>query len=117
MRRDTFQAIADPTHRAILDMVAYQPLNINAIAGQFEVSRTAIYKHIKILVECGLVAIQQQGRERFCEAQLAHLSEVAMWMDQYKAFWKTKHDVPEEPENVKEKKAGKHKKKKSGKKK
>ncbi|MGY0040970.1 ArsR/SmtB family transcription factor [Pedobacter sp. NJ-S-72] len=70
MRRDVFQAIADPTRREILNMIANQSLNLNAVADNFEISRPAISKHIKILTECGLVSIKQQGRERICEAKL-----------------------------------------------
>jgi DNA-binding transcriptional ArsR family regulator len=92
MRRDTFQAIADPTRRAILGMVASEPLNVNAVAGHFDVSRTAIYKHLKILTECGLIVVQQQGRERFCEARLDKLSEVSDWIEQYSRYWNKKLD-------------------------
>lgn len=87
MRRDVFQAIADPTRREILNMIAHQPLNINAVAENFEVSRTAIYKHIKMLTECGLVVITQFGRERYCEARLELLTEVADWVEQYRKVW------------------------------
>jgi DNA-binding transcriptional ArsR family regulator len=83
MRRDTFQAIADPTRREILNMIAYTSLNVNSVAGNFEVSRTAIYKHLKILTECGLVVIRTSGRERYCEARLEKLSEVADWLERY----------------------------------
>jgi DNA-binding transcriptional ArsR family regulator len=92
MRRDTFQAIADPTRRAIIGMVASEPLNVNAVASQFDVSRTAIYKHLKILTECGLIVIRQQGRERFCEAKLDQLSEVSDWIEQYSKYWNNKLD-------------------------
>jgi DNA-binding transcriptional ArsR family regulator len=88
-RRDVFQAIADPTRRQIISMVARQPLNLNAIAEKFEVSRQAVSLHVKILMECGLVRIKQQGRERYCEAKLKKLSEVAEWVDQYRQFWTT----------------------------
>lgn len=87
MRRDVFQAIADPTRRAIIGMIALQSMNINAVAGNFDVSRTAIYKHIKILTECGLVSVKQQGRERYCEARLEKLHEVSDWVEQYRQFW------------------------------
>lgn len=92
MRRDVFQAIADPTRRAIISMIAKQSLNLNAVAEHFEVSRPAISKHIKILTECGLVVIKQQGRERFCEAKLQKLNEVHNWVEQYRKFWTTKLD-------------------------
>lgn len=86
-RRDVFQAIADPTRRQIIGMVATQSLNLNAIADNFDVTRQAISLHIKILTECGLIVIRQQGRERYCEARLDKLNEVSEWVDQYKQFW------------------------------
>jgi DNA-binding transcriptional ArsR family regulator len=92
MRRDVFQAIADPTRRAIINMIAHQSLNLNSVAEQFDVSRPAISKHIKILTECGLIVIKQQGRERFCEAKLETLNEVSGWVEQYKQFWTAKLD-------------------------
>jgi DNA-binding transcriptional ArsR family regulator len=66
MRRDVFQAIADPTRRKIINMISQQSLNLNSVAENFHVSRPAISKHIKILTECGLIEIKQQGRERYC---------------------------------------------------
>jgi DNA-binding transcriptional ArsR family regulator len=92
MRRDAFQAIADPTRREILNMIAYQSLSVNAVAEKFDVSRTAIYKHVKILTECGMVVIKQQGRERYCEARLKKLGEVYEWIDQYSKFWTQRLD-------------------------
>ncbi len=92
MRRDVFQGIADPTRREILNMISQQPLNVNAVAGQFDTSRTAIYKHIKILTECGLIVVKQQGRERFCEARLQKLGEVSDWIEQYRQFWNIRLD-------------------------
>jgi len=87
MRRDTFQAIADPTRREILSMIAYKSLNVNSVTEHFDVSRTAIYKHIKILTECGLIVMKQEGRERYCEAHMEKLNEVSHWVDQYRKFW------------------------------
>jgi DNA-binding transcriptional ArsR family regulator len=95
MRRDVFQAIADPTRRAIISMVAAQSLNLNAVAENFNVSRPAISKHIKILTECGLITIKQQGRERVCEAKLDKLNEVSDWVEQYRKFWTEKLDALE----------------------
>ncbi len=92
MRRDVFQAIADPTRRQIINMVAHQSLNVNAVAEKFDVSRTAIYKHIKLLTECGLIEVKQKGRERFCEARLEKLNQVSDWVAQYKQFWEQKLD-------------------------
>jgi len=93
MRRDVFQAIADPTRRTIIDMIAHQSLNLNAVAENFDISRPAISKHIKILTECGLIVIKQQGRERYCEAQLQKLNEVSNWIEQYRVFWTKKLDA------------------------
>lgn len=95
MRRDVFQAIADPTRREILHMLAHKPLNLNTVAENFDVSRPAISKHIKLLTECGLITIRPLGRERFCEAQLDKLSEVSDWVEQYRKFWNTKLDALE----------------------
>lgn len=92
MRRDVFQAIADPTRRQIIGMIAYKSLNVNTVAEKFDVSRTAIYKHLKILTECGLVVIRQQGRERHCEAKLGKLSEVSEWVEQYRKLWTERFD-------------------------
>lgn len=95
MRRDVFQAIADPTRREIINMIAHQSLNLNSIADKFNVSRPAISKHIKILTECGLITIRQQGRERHCEAKLQKLNEVSDWIEQYRKFWTNKLDALE----------------------
>lgn len=93
MRRDVFQAIADPTRREIINLIAHKSLNLNAVAENFDVSRPAISKHIKILMECGLLVINQQGRERFCEAKLEKLTEVSDWIEQYRKFWNAKLDA------------------------
>ncbi len=95
MRRDVFQAIADPTRRAIINMIAHESLNLNSVADKFQQSRPAISKHIKILTECGLITIKQQGRERYCEAKLQKLNEVSDWVEQYKKFWTVKLDALE----------------------
>jgi len=92
MRRDVFQAIADPTRRQILNLVAYQSLNLNAIAENFEVSRPAVSQHIKILTECGLLLIRKQGRERYCEARLQQLTEVADWIEPFRKMWTQRFD-------------------------
>ena len=92
MRRDVFQAIADPTRRAILDLLAQQSLTLNGVAEHFPISRPAISKHIKILTECGLVVIHQRGRERICEVQLDKLNEVSDWVEQYRLTWERRFD-------------------------
>jgi len=91
-RRDVFQAIADPTRRAILGLLAMQSLTLNAVAENFDISRPAISKHVKVLEECGLISIKQQGRERYCEAKLEKLNEVSAWIEQYRKFWENKLD-------------------------
>ncbi len=95
MRRDVFQAIADPTRREIITMVAHQTLNLNSVAEKFDISRPAISRHIKILTECGLKVINQKGRERYCEAKLQQLNEVSDWIEQYRVFWTKKLDALE----------------------
>lgn len=113
MRRDVFQAIADPTRREIINLVAFKPQNLNSIAENFDVSRSAISQHIKILEECGLIMIKQQGRERFCEAKLEKLTEVHEWTEQYRKFWAQKFDslrkFLESETKTSKKKALKHK--------
>jgi DNA-binding transcriptional ArsR family regulator len=89
-RRDVFQAIADPNRRAILNLLADNKLSLNGVAENFDISRPAISKHIKILVECGLVVIKQSGRERYCEAKFEKLNEVIDWAEQYRKFWTSK---------------------------
>lgn len=96
MRRDVFQAIADPTRREIINLIAYKSLNLNAVSDHFKISRPAISKHIKILTECGLVMIRQEGRERYCDAQLHKLKEVATWAETYRTFWTKKLDALED---------------------
>ena len=92
MRRDVFQAIADPTRRAIIQILAKRSVNLNAVAENFDISRPAISRHIKILRECGLITIKQEGRERYCYARLQHLQDVSKWVDQYRRFWTAKLD-------------------------
>ncbi|MEO5999370.1 MAG: metalloregulator ArsR/SmtB family transcription factor [Chitinophagaceae bacterium] len=92
-RRDVFQAIADPTRREIINLIAHKSLNLNAIAENFDVSRPAISQHIKILTECGLVIIKKQGRERYCEASLKQLNQVSDWIEQYREFWEGRFDA------------------------
>jgi DNA-binding transcriptional ArsR family regulator len=90
MRRDVFQAIADPTRRDIIGLLVNKSLTLNGIAENFDISRPAISKHIKILQECGLVVIRQEGRERYCEVQPEPLQEVNLWTEQYKNLWNSK---------------------------
>ena len=92
MRRDVFQAIADPTRREIIGLLVHKSLNVNDVSNQFGISRPAVSKHLKILTECGLVLIEQKGRERYCRAQPEKLGEVADWIEQYRIFWNEKLD-------------------------
>ena len=87
MRRDVFQAIADPNRRAILSLLAQQRLTLNAVAENFRISRPAVSRHIKILKECGLVVVIPQGRERFVEARFDKLEEVSNWLEEYRQLW------------------------------
>jgi len=93
MRRDVFQAIADPTRREIINLIAHRSLNLNSIADNFQLSRPAISKHIKILTECGLVTIRQEGREHYCSMDFRQFKEVADWVEQYRIFWTEKLDA------------------------
>ena len=86
-RRDVFQAIADPTRREIIALIAREPQNLNAISANFEISRQAISLHIKILEECGLIKITPDGNNRFCKAKLEKLTEVHDWVEQYREMW------------------------------
>lgn len=90
-RRDVFQAIADPVRRDILNMLKHQQLNLNSIAGNFDISRPAISQHIKILTECGLVVISQQGRERYCYLQPKKMSEVNDWLEPFRKLWEERY--------------------------
>jgi DNA-binding transcriptional ArsR family regulator len=92
-RRDVFQAIADPTRREIINLIAHKSQNLNSIAENFDVSRQAISVHIKILTECGLIVIKKQGRDRFCEAKFQQLSQVSEWVEQYRQLWEGRFDA------------------------
>ena len=92
MRRDVFQAIADPVRRNIIGLLAHQSLNVGSIAEQFDISRPAISKQIKILKECGLVGIEKQGRESVCRLLPERLHEVDEWIAEFRRFWDTSFD-------------------------
>jgi DNA-binding transcriptional ArsR family regulator len=87
MRRDVFQAVADPTRRDIIHMTSKETLTLNEVADRFDISRQAISKHIKILTDCGLIIIKADGRERYCSAQLRPLREISDWVGQYRKQW------------------------------
>ena|SRR5687767_2289397 len=90
MRRDVFQAIADPTRRDIISLVARNSMTPNDVAASFDVSRQAISKHIKILMECGILMIDQQGRERYYSLQPKKLAQVADWIEPFRTMWEDK---------------------------
>lgn len=108
MRRDIFQAIADPNRRAIIGLLSNQKLTVNAVAEHFPISRPAISRHIKILKECGLVVVRKQGRERYCEARLEPLNEVAKWVEQSQKVWDQRLDRLDEYLSELQKKEKKH---------
>ena len=86
-RRDVFQAIADPTRREIIDLLSQQSMNLNAIAEHFAITRPAVSNHIRILNECGIIVIEQVGRERFCKIQPDRLKRVSDWVGKYEDLW------------------------------
>jgi len=92
MRRDVFQAIADPIRRDIIALLAQEVLSVNAIADHFDISRPAVSKHLKILNECGVVSFSQQGRVRYCMIQPSALIPASLWLDRYKQLWEDRLD-------------------------
>jgi len=90
MRRDIFQAIADPTRRAIIALIALQAMTPNAIAENFNTTRQAVSKHLRVLTECELVTQEQHGREIYYSLQLERLKEVDHWLNQYRKLWETR---------------------------
>ncbi len=90
MRRDVFQAIADPTRRAIIALIALQSMTPNAIAENFDASRQSISKHLRILTECELVHQEQQGREIFYSLKIEKMKEIDAWLEQYRKIWETR---------------------------
>jgi DNA-binding transcriptional ArsR family regulator len=89
-RRDIFQAIADPTRRAILVLIAANAMTPNALAQEFHTSRQAISKHLQILSECELVNQQQQGREIYYSLELEKMKEIDKWLSQFRKIWETR---------------------------
>ena len=104
MRRDVFQAIADPNRRAIIALLANEKLTLSGVAEHFSISRPAISRHIKILAECGLVVVRRQGRKRYCEVQLDKLNEVSDWVEHYQKVWEQRFDHLDEYLNELQKK-------------
>ena len=90
MRRDVFQAIADPTRRAIIALLALQAMTPNAIAEHFDTTRQAVSKHLKILTECELVKQEHQGREIYYQLEIEKMKEIDKWLEQYRKIWETR---------------------------
>ncbi|MBL7869891.1 MAG: winged helix-turn-helix transcriptional regulator [Flavobacterium lindanitolerans] len=90
MRRDIFQAIADPTRRAIIAMIALQPMTPNALAEHFDTTRQAVSKHLKILAECELVKPEHQGREIYYQLEIDKMKEIDKWLEQFKKIWESR---------------------------
>src|SRR5438105_15014937 len=92
MRRDIFQAIADPTRRAIIALIALQAMTPNALAEHFDTTRQAVSKHLKILAECELVKQENQGREIYYSLEIEKMKEIDRWLEQYRKIWETRFE-------------------------
>ena len=92
MRRDIFQAIADPTRRAIIALIALQAMTPNAIAENFNTTRQAVSKHLRILTECELVKQEHQGREIYYSLEIEKMKEIDKWLNQFRKIWETRFD-------------------------
>jgi DNA-binding transcriptional ArsR family regulator len=96
MRRDIFQAIADPTRRAIIALIALQAMTPNAIAEHFDTTRQAVSKHLRILTECELVAQEHRGREIYYSLEIDKMKEIDEWLEQYRKIWETRFEQLDE---------------------
>src|SRR6266480_5459415 len=92
MRRDIFQAIADPTRRAIIALIALQAMTPNALAEHFDTTRQAVSKHLKILTECELVKQENQGRKIYYSLEIEKMKEIDKWLEQYRKIWETRFE-------------------------
>lgn len=90
MRRDIFQAVADPTRRAIIALIALQAMTPNAIAHTFNTTRQALSKHLRILTECELVKQEQKGREIYYSLEINKMKEIDKWLEQFRMIWETR---------------------------
>jgi len=90
MRRDIFQAIADPSRRAILVLIAAQAMTPNSLAEHFDTTRQAVSKHLKILTECALVKQEHQGREIYYQLEINKMKEIDKWIEQFRKIWETR---------------------------
>jgi DNA-binding transcriptional ArsR family regulator len=96
MKRDIFQAIADPTRRAIIALIALQAMTPNAIAENFHTTRQAVSKHLRILTECELVTQEQRGREIYYSLEIEKMKEIDEWLEQYRKIWETRFEQLDE---------------------
>ena len=92
MKRDVFQAIADPTRRGIIALIALQAMTPNALAEHFDTSRQAVSKHLRILAECEFVQQEQKGREIYYSLQIEKMKEIDEWLEQYRQIWETRFE-------------------------
>jgi DNA-binding transcriptional ArsR family regulator len=92
MRRDIYQAIADPTRRAIIALIALQAMTPNAIADNFQTTRQSVSKHLRILTECELVKQEQKGREIYYSLEIEKIKEIDIWLNQLRKIWETRFD-------------------------
>jgi DNA-binding transcriptional ArsR family regulator len=90
MRRDIYQAIADPTRRAIIALIALQAMTPNAIAENFNTTRQSISKHLRILTECDLVKQERQGKEIYYTLEIKKMKEIDKWLEQFRKIWETR---------------------------
>jgi len=91
-RRDIFQAIADPTRRAIITLIALQAMTPNAIAEHFDTTRQAVSKHLRILAECELIRQEQKGREIYYQLEIDKMKEIDHWLEQFRKIWEDRFD-------------------------
>ena len=96
LRRDVFQAIADPTRRAIIALVALQAMTPNALADHFSTTRQAVSKHLRILTECEVLAQEQRGREIYYRLEIDKMKEIDEWLEQYRKIWETRYEQLDE---------------------
>ncbi len=92
MKRDIFQAIADPTRRAIIALIALQAMTPNAIAEHFDTSRQAVSKHLRILAECEVIKQSREGREIYYQLEISKMKEIDEWLEQYRKIWETRYE-------------------------
>jgi DNA-binding transcriptional ArsR family regulator len=92
MKRDIFQAIADPTRRSIIALIALQAMTPNALAENFNTTRQAVSKHLRILTECELVKPEYKGREIYYSLEIEKMKEIDKWLEQYRKIWETRYE-------------------------